>query len=1097
MKKFFICLAILFTIGISVPSVANAGFVDNLVGRIGNWWDDAVDAGMDKVFGEGSGGPIPDGSFTLDGYQDDFSAEITAHTSVRSFIRNVLNFALSFLGIVAMAVLIFAGFMYVTSMGEDGQKDKAKNMILYAVIGILIILISYALVNTLITGIQKEAEANGGGAGSTASEAGSLIAGTQILVDASASGSGNMYSFPGGYVVEPQTEVTFSVLVPGYGNTANFSFDSKNTKTVASEITGFFQKMLTASAIDSVPAISSAGTGFAKIFWNFGQNDIVVGNSVTRKMFFEGWNIIQVHGETYDEKTFDASTRVFVGAGAVAKITASSLSPKPDTVVVFDGIGSSAPVGSIQSYHWECTPTGSTSASCPTEFSAAETQKVSAQFPDPGTYKISLSVDSTIGATSAPTELTISVGDATGSAALSQPDFSVPASVFKDQIVSFNATGGETDSVFVWTFPDGSTQNGRQVTFQFEITGANPVVLEAFDPEGDPVGVPVTKSVIVRSPGKPLAIAALDGADIFPQTQLEIFRDSAGSLDLSSLSLDEEGNLLDAQYISWAVNGQPVLPSQLPQLSTQMGTYTVRLTAVSPTNPNNRDELSFSVKVLNNAPEIDPSSISVSSDIALGKRIYRVKANATDSDGTLARWKFEVVEFGGPLVTQVLNSVTGTASETMETVVDLSSYSGSHDYTFRVTVFDNDNGQDTESYSEQMTLAPGETGGAPTVEIFPSPSTKGTTSTNFSFYVQATDPDGDFLTYKWEFPNGKKVAASSASHRFDVVGNHIVSLTVSDGENDVTATTIIEVIKDPTNIPVATGNTPPVVKIAGMSPGNAGDPTTLFSFFTEASDADGDALTYRWTMGDGTEMSVKNVAHQYENPGTYQAKVVVSDGIVERAAMTNVIVVAEGEVIPPNTAAVYEYHGSASLSESDVLIDSPKNNDISSFTEEIAYTRSKYVAELENATDPEERARVWKKMAITDEIQKKILELEETTDPAEQENKNAEITDLMNQLRELDDGFDVEFDLAMLDFTIRGTTNTTFFLYGKAPTEYPRPLSFSWDAGDDRIFRGQNASFRYLQPGLYFVTMTVTDGSTEAADSLKILVEDASISSEK
>lgn len=71
--------------------------------------------------------------------------------TAREFILTVLNFALSFLGIIAIAVVIYGGFLYVTSAGSEEQTGKAKKAITYAAIGILLIIGSYALVNTLIT----------------------------------------------------------------------------------------------------------------------------------------------------------------------------------------------------------------------------------------------------------------------------------------------------------------------------------------------------------------------------------------------------------------------------------------------------------------------------------------------------------------------------------------------------------------------------------------------------------------------------------------------------------------------------------------------------------------------------------------------------------------------------------------------------------------------------------------------------------------------------------------------------------------------------------------------------------------------------------
>jgi PKD repeat protein len=58
----------------------------------------------------------------------------------------------------------------------------------------------------------------------------------------------------------------------------------------------------------------------------------------------------------------------------------------------------------------------------------------------------------------------------------------------------------------------------------------------------------------------------------------------------------------------------------------------------------------------------------------------------------------------------------------------------------------------------------------------------------------------------------------------------------------------------------------------------------------EATDPDGDPLTYAWSFGDGTTGSGASVAHTYTEPGNYTARVTISDG--EREARATVDVAA-------------------------------------------------------------------------------------------------------------------------------------------------------------------------------------------------------------
>jgi hypothetical protein len=70
--------------------------------------------------------------------------------SFRSALRTIVNYFLFFLGIVATVMVIYGGFLYITSGGDESGAEKGKKILIYAAIGIIIILISFALVNTLL-----------------------------------------------------------------------------------------------------------------------------------------------------------------------------------------------------------------------------------------------------------------------------------------------------------------------------------------------------------------------------------------------------------------------------------------------------------------------------------------------------------------------------------------------------------------------------------------------------------------------------------------------------------------------------------------------------------------------------------------------------------------------------------------------------------------------------------------------------------------------------------------------------------------------------------------------------------------------------------
>ncbi|MGE5327774.1 MAG: pilin [Thiobacillus sp.] len=67
-----------------------------------------------------------------------------------SFIKTLVNALLYVLGAVSVIVIIFAGIFYTTSIGDAALITKAKNTLLYAVIGLVVAMLAYAIVNFVL-----------------------------------------------------------------------------------------------------------------------------------------------------------------------------------------------------------------------------------------------------------------------------------------------------------------------------------------------------------------------------------------------------------------------------------------------------------------------------------------------------------------------------------------------------------------------------------------------------------------------------------------------------------------------------------------------------------------------------------------------------------------------------------------------------------------------------------------------------------------------------------------------------------------------------------------------------------------------------------
>lgn len=77
------------------------------------------------------------------------------YKSSNNIIWNIVRFIFILLGAVAVIMIIFGGFQYATSQGDSGALSKAKNTILYAVIGLVVALLATGIVSFVIDNIAK------------------------------------------------------------------------------------------------------------------------------------------------------------------------------------------------------------------------------------------------------------------------------------------------------------------------------------------------------------------------------------------------------------------------------------------------------------------------------------------------------------------------------------------------------------------------------------------------------------------------------------------------------------------------------------------------------------------------------------------------------------------------------------------------------------------------------------------------------------------------------------------------------------------------------------------------------------------------------
>lgn len=77
--------------------------------------------------------------------------QVGSDANLRNDIETAINTIIGVLGIVAVVVMIIGGVTYMTSAGDASKVKKAKDTILYGAIGLIIVMLSFAIVNWVIT----------------------------------------------------------------------------------------------------------------------------------------------------------------------------------------------------------------------------------------------------------------------------------------------------------------------------------------------------------------------------------------------------------------------------------------------------------------------------------------------------------------------------------------------------------------------------------------------------------------------------------------------------------------------------------------------------------------------------------------------------------------------------------------------------------------------------------------------------------------------------------------------------------------------------------------------------------------------------------
>jgi transcription elongation GreA/GreB family factor len=169
----------------------------------------------------------------------------------------------------------------------------------------------------------------------------------------------------------------------------------------------------------------------------------------------------------------------------------------------------------------------------------------------------------------------------------------------------------------------------------------------------------------------------------------------------------------------------------------------------------------------------------------------------------------------------------------------------------------------------------------------------------------SSDANNDSLTYKWTLqskPSNSSavispITSAKPTFKADLAGTYVATLVVSDGKanSDLAVVSIL----------ASVANSAPVAK-AGVNQ-NVVVGTSITLDGTASSDANGDTLTYRWSLLYKPSTSLATLSStSFSKPtftadavGTYVASLIVNDGKADSAAVASTTVIAEALNVAP------------------------------------------------------------------------------------------------------------------------------------------------------------------------------------------------------